>query len=147
MHSSITPLWSSLLVSSNSPVLLVYSSVRRIRGNASLKKNDNFTIRTHRAQGVLDISPSGRARKPAQCPHAPVTLHYNTCGGCRGALLGHYLCCSRETNVTHALLHRARGVINPVKFEAHPGSGALPLSTEPVLERQSPCKRQVKGNH
>ena len=64
------------------------------------KKNDNFTKRARRAQGSGDILPAGGARDTAQCPHAPVTLHCNTCGGCRDALPGHYLCCSRETNVT-----------------------------------------------
>ena len=57
------------------------------------KKNDNFTKGNRRAQGCVDISPAGRARDPARCPHAPVTLHCNTCGGCRDALPGHYLCC------------------------------------------------------
>ena len=48
----------------------------------------------------------------------------------------------------HALLHVAGwGVITPVELEARPGSGALLLSIEPMLERQSACKRQIKGNH
>jgi len=45
-----------------------------------------------------------------------------------------------ETNVTHALL---RGVITPVELEAHPGSGALPLSARAAIGLQ--C--QIKGNH
>jgi hypothetical protein len=45
-----------------------------------------------------------------------------------------------ETNVTHALL---RGVITPVELEAHPGSGALPLSARAAFGLQ--C--QIKGNH
>jgi hypothetical protein len=60
-------------------------------------KNDNFTIGTRRAhREPADISPRGEPWSvvPAQCPHAPVTLHCNTCGGCRDALEGHYLCCS-----------------------------------------------------
>ena len=38
------------------------------------KTNDNFTKGNRRAQGSLDISPAGRARDTAYCPHAPVTL-------------------------------------------------------------------------
>ena len=60
------------------------------------KKNDNFTIRNRRAQDGQDILPSGGARRSAHCPHAPVTLHCNTCGGCRDARAGHYLCFSGE---------------------------------------------------
>ena len=45
-----------------------------------------------------------------------------------------------STNVTHALL---RGVITPVELEAHPGSGALPLSARAAIGLQ--C--QIKGNH
>ena len=44
------------------------------------------------------------------------------------------------TNVTHALL---RGVITPVELEAHPGSGALPLSARAAIGLQ--C--QIKVNH
>ena len=50
----------------------------------------------HRAQGTCGHLPSRRAVATAQCTHAPVTMHYNTCGRCRDALPGRYLCCSSE---------------------------------------------------
>jgi hypothetical protein len=105
--------------------------------------------RALRAQGCVDPTNERWGRHTAQCPHAPVTLHCNTCGGCRDALPGHYLCCDGVPDkCNHALLHVAGwGVITPVELEARPGSGALLLSIEPMLERQSACKRQIKGNH
>jgi hypothetical protein len=87
--------------------------------------------RNHSAQETLDIPPAGGARDSAQCPHAPVTMHYNTCGRCRDALPGHYLCFCSDDKCNNALLHRAGGVINPVGPEAHPCAGAPPPSTEP----------------
>ena len=42
------------------------------------KKNDNFTKGDHRAQETWGHLPSRRAVDSAQCPRAPVTLHY-TC--------------------------------------------------------------------
>ena len=39
------------------------------------------------------------------------------------------------------------GVITPVELEARPGSGALPLSAEPVLERQIGLHFQIRGNN
>ena len=45
----------------------------------------------------------------AQCPHAPVTLHYRACGRCRDALPGHYLCFSSNDKCNNALLHRTGG--------------------------------------
>ena len=62
----------------------------------TVKKNDNFTRRIRRTQGTCGHLPSRRAVATAQCPHAPVTMHYNTCGRCRDALPGHYLCCSSQ---------------------------------------------------
>ena len=62
-----------------------------------IEKNDNFTKGNRRAQGTVDIRPSGGARVTARCPHAPVTLHCRACGRCRDALPGHYLCfCSDD---------------------------------------------------
>ena len=83
----------------------------------------------------------------ARCPHAPVTLHYRTCGRCRDALPGHYLCFCSDDKCNNALLHRAGGVINPVGPEAHPWSGAPPPSAEPVLERQIGLQFQIRGNN
>ena len=97
----------------------------------AIKKNDNFTIRNRRAQGTGDILPAGGAGVTAQCPHAPVTMHYNTCGRCRDALPGHYLCCSSQDKCNARPSAQDGGVINPVGPEAHPCAGAPPPSTEP----------------
>ena len=90
---------------------------------ATQKKNDNFTKGNHRAQETWGHLPSGRAVASAQCPHAPVTLHYRACGRCRDALPGHYLCFSSHDKCNHALLHRAGGVITPAGPGARPGQG------------------------
>ena len=84
---------------------------------------------------------------PAQCPHAPVTLHCNTCGGCRDALEGHYLCCSGLDKCNNTLLHGAGGVITPVGPGAHPWSGAPPPSAVPMLGWQMACNVISKVNH
>ena len=66
---------------------------------------------------------------PAQCPHAPVTLHCNTCGGCRDALEGHYLCCSGLDKCNNTLLHGAGG-----HHSRRAGSASLVKCT-PALRR------------
>ena len=117
------------------------------------KKDDNFTKRTRRAQGTKGHLPSRRAVATAQCPHAPVTLHCNTCGGCRDALPGHYLCCSeheqlgdkanaamRQPGRYHPRVHthtQSRGVITPV------GTGHLPKGC--MRARGSHACRPIRG--
>ena len=120
------------------PALTTYARLQPILPTAELqapraaqKENDNFTKGNHRAQETWGHLPSRRALASAQCPHAPVTLHYRTCGRCRDALPGHYLCFCSDDKCNNALLHRAGGVINPVGPEAHPCAGAPPPSTEP----------------
>ena len=76
-----------------SPTKMRRGRSTHLRGH---KKNDNFTKGNHRAQETWGHLPSGRAVASAQCPHAPVTLHYRACGRCRDALPGHYLCFSGE---------------------------------------------------
>ena len=77
------------------------------------KINDNFTKGNHRAQETWDIRPSGGAGDSAHCPHAPVTLHCNTCGGCRDALPGltiyRNMLHSSETDMGYRPVHRAGG--------------------------------------
>ena len=101
------------------------------------KKNDNFTYGNRRAQDRGDIRPSRGAVDTAQCPHAPVTLHSNTCGGRRDALAGHYLCCDGGDKCKYALLHRVGGFITSAELEARPCAGAPPPSAMPVPGRQA----------
>ena len=102
--------------------------VCRHRARAVQKKNDNFTKGNRRAQGCVDISPAGRARDPARCPHAPVTLHCNTCGGCRDALPGHYLCCDgadrRVCRSSHRMMYSPSRTV---------GGSSLPSGLERIL--------------
>ena len=109
------------------------------------EKNDNFTIRNRRAQDTGDILPAGGAGESAQCPHAPVTMHYNTCGRCRDALPGHYLCCS---GLTDRLPPGAQG-----------GGASLPSGWKRILVQGHPrpppsharaailLQCHIKGNH
>ena len=111
------------------------------------KKNDNFTIGNHRAQETWDIRPSGGAGASAQCPHAPVTMHYNTCGRCRDALPGHYLCCSSQDKCN-------------ARPSAQDGGGSsIPSGRRRILVQGHPrpppsharaailLQCQIKGNH
>ena len=92
------------------------------------KKNDNFTIGNRRAQETWGHLPSRRAVASARCPHAPVTLHCNTCGGCRDALPGHYLCCDgadiRVCRSSHRMMYSPARTV---------GGSSLPSGLERIL--------------
>ena len=96
----------------------------------------------HRNLGTS--SPQG---EPGLPPSVLTPLHCNTCGGCRDALPGHYLCCSRETNVTtpfctgHGGGHQSRRA----------GGASLCRGTPALRHARARAailvQCQIKGNH
>ena len=97
-----------------------------------------FETAEHRIPGTS--SPQGEPGNPPSVltPQSPCTT--TRAVGVGTLYRDTIYAAAAETNVTHALL---RGVITPVELEAHPGSGALPLSARAAIGLQ--C--QIKGNH
>ena len=104
-----------------------------------------FETAEHRKPGTS--APQGEpGPPPSVLTPQSVTMHYNTCGRCRDALPGHYLCCSSQDKCTPALLHRTGGSSIPsgrrrILVQGHPFPPPSHARVAILLQCQS------KGNH